>query len=75
MSLAGKVALVSGAAGGIGKETVRALTDAGAIVAAAVETDQRAAEFKNARPLDVRWLPPPLPNPPKFGCVQWRGGI
>ena len=37
MSLAGKVALVSGAAGGIGKETVRALTDAGAVVAAAVD--------------------------------------
>ena len=54
MSLAGKVALVSGAAGGIGKETVRALTDAGAIVAAAVETDEQAAGFNTARTLDVR---------------------
>ena len=54
MNLAGKVALVSGAAGGIGKETVRSLTDAGAIVAAAVETNEQAAGFNNARPLDVR---------------------
>ncbi len=54
MTLAGKVALVSGAAGGIGKETARALTEAGAIVAAAVETDEQAAAFNNARVLDVR---------------------
>jgi len=54
MKLAGKVALVSGAAGGIGMETVRSLKDAGAILAAAVETDGQVAGFNNARVLDVR---------------------
>ncbi len=54
MSLSGKVALVSGAAGGIGKETVAALTAAGATVVAAVETAKQAAGMNHARVLDVR---------------------
>jgi NAD(P)-dependent dehydrogenase (short-subunit alcohol dehydrogenase family) len=54
MKLAGKVALVSGAAGGIGIETVRALEGAGAMVACAVENTDQAARLKHARTLDVR---------------------
>lgn len=54
MSLAGKVALVSGAAGGIGLEAVKALEAAGATVAAAVETPEQASGLNHARTLDVR---------------------
>ncbi|MCA8928205.1 MAG: SDR family oxidoreductase, partial [Alphaproteobacteria bacterium] len=55
MTLDGKVALVSGAAGGIGRAAVAALAAAGATVVAAVETEAQRADLNPACLLDVRF--------------------
>ena len=45
MNLSGQKALVTGAAGGIGKAIVKALQSAGAVVAGADQVDSDACEF------------------------------